>query len=121
MGNKTLKPVISVNLKRPLIRIHKETLHILGYPDYILLLVNPKECTLAILPSDSSDPKAYHISRKSIINRKSIELYSASLIQSLQNLCSNWKDNKAYRLYGEVVLGKAVIRFNMAKAISMNE
>ena len=119
--NKTLKPAISVNLKKPLIRIHKDTLHLIGDPDYVLLLVNPKECTLAVLPSDRSDPKAHHISKGSLINKKSFELYSTSLVQNLRNLCSDWENGKAYRIYGEAIPNKAVIRFNMAKAISVNE
>lgn len=119
--NKTLKPAISVNLKKPVIRIHKDTLHSIGNPDYVLLLVNPKECTLAVLSSDRSDPKAHHISKRSLTNKKSFELYSTSLVKNLRNLCSNWKNDKAYRIYGEIISDKAVIRFNMAEAISIKE
>ncbi|OGI00679.1 MAG: hypothetical protein A2Y25_10455 [Candidatus Melainabacteria bacterium GWF2_37_15] len=119
--NKALKSAISVNLKRPLIRIHKDTLRLIGDPEYILLLVNPIECTLAVLPSDRSDPKAHHIPKGSLINKKSIELYSTSLVQNLRNLCSNWKNDKTYRICGEVIPDKAIIRFNMAEAISINK
>jgi len=119
--NKTLKPAISVNLKRPVIRIHKDTLHSIGNPDYVLLLVNPKECTLSVLPSDSSDPKAHHISQKSFTHKKSFELYSTSLVQNLRTLCKHWEENNAYRIYGEIIPNKAVIRFNMAKSVSINE
>ncbi|KKP38388.1 MAG: hypothetical protein UR30_C0019G0003 [Candidatus Peregrinibacteria bacterium GW2011_GWC2_33_13] len=119
--NKTLKPAISVNLKKPVIRIHKDTLHSIGDPEYILLLVNPKECALAVLPSHRSDPKAQHISKSSLTNKKSFELYSTSLVNNLRNLCKHWEDNNAYRIYGEIIPDKAVIRFNMAESISINE
>lgn len=119
--NKTLKPAISVNLKRPLIRIYKDTLHLIGNPDYVLLLVNPKECSLAVLPSDGSDPKAHHISKSSLINKKSFELYSTPLVKNLRNLCSDWENNKAYRIYGKATSDKTVIKFNMADAISINK
>lgn len=118
--NKTLKPAISVNLKRPVIRIHKDTLHSIGNPEYILLLVNPKECTLAVLPGDSSDTKAHHICKSSLTNKKSFELYSTALVKNLRNLCKHWEDNNAYRIYGEMISDKAVIRFNMAESISIN-
>jgi len=118
---KILKPAISVDLKNLLLRIHKDTLHSIGDPEYILLLVNPIERSLAVLPSDRSDAKAHHISRYSLIRKKSFELYSTSLVQNLQNLCSNWKDDKAYRIYGEVIPNKDVIRFKMAEAISISE
>ncbi|MEI8390379.1 MAG: hypothetical protein WCG23_10910 [bacterium] len=119
--NKTLKPAISVNLKRPVIRIHKDTLHSIGNPDYVLLLVNPKEGTLAVLPSDRSDPKAHHISKKSLTNKKSFELYSSSLVKNLRNLCSDWENDKSYRIYGETVQNQDIIRFDMAEAVSINE
>lgn len=118
---KMLKPAILIDLKKPLIRIYKDTLHSIGDPDYILLLVNPIERTLAILPSDSSDPKAHHIFKSPFINKKSFELYSTSLVQNLRNLCSNWESDKAYRIYGETVSNQDVVRFNMAEAISINE
>lgn len=119
--NKTLKPAISVNLKKPVIRIHKDTLHSIGSPDYVLLLVNPKECTLAVLPSDRSDPKAHHISKKSLTGKKSIELYSTSFVQNLRNLCSGWENDKSYRIYGAAVQNQDIIKFNMAEAVSINE
>jgi len=119
--NKTLKPAISVNLKKPLIRIHKDTLHLIGDPDYVLLLVNPIMRTLAVLPSNRSDTKAHHISKGSLSNKKSFEIYSTPLVQSLRNLCENWEDNKAYRIYGEAVPNQDVIQFNMAEAVSINK
>jgi hypothetical protein len=119
--NKNLKPAISVNLKRPLIRIHKDTLYSIGNPEFVLLLVNPSECTLVVLPSIHSDTRAHHISKNALINKKSFEIYSKSLVQNLQNLCSHWKNNKTYRIYGETFPNKDIIRFNMAKAVSINE
>lgn len=119
--NKTLKPAILVDLKKYLIRIHKDTLYSIGNPEYVLLLVNPNERTLAVLPSDRSDTKAHHISKSSIINKKSFEIYSTSLIQNLQNLCRDWENNKAYRIYGDIVPSQDIIRFKMSEAFSINE
>jgi hypothetical protein len=119
--NKLLKPAISINLKHPLIRIHKDTLHSIGDPDYVLLLVNPIELTLAVLPSNRSDTKAHHISKSSLINKKSFEIYSTSLVQNLQNICTNWENDKLYRIYGKRVVAKNIIKFNMSDAVSINE
>lgn len=119
--NKTLKPAISVNLKKPLIRIHKDTLYSIGNPEYLLLLVNPNERTLAVLPSDSSDTKAHHISKGSVANKKSFEIYSTPLVKSLRNLCSDWENDKAYRIYGKSIPNQDIIRFNMSEAVSINE
>ena len=119
--NKTLKPAISVNLRKNQIRIHKDTLHSIGNPYYIILLVNPNERTMAVLPSDISDTKAHHISNSALVKKKSFEIYSMSLIQNLRNLCNHWEDNKTYRIYGEKTLSKDFIRFKMAEAISVYE
>ena len=39
----SLKPVLCIDLKKNRIRIHKLTLHMLGDPEYIQLLVNPQD------------------------------------------------------------------------------
>lgn len=35
------QPILSIDLKKSLIRIHRNTLRLLGDPDYIQLLINP--------------------------------------------------------------------------------
>ena len=117
--NKTLKPGISFNLRKSLIRIHKDTLYSIGNPYYVLLLVNPKERTLAVLPTDSSDPRAHHISKRAIINGKSFEIYSTSFVQNLLELYPNWENNNTYRIFGEKVPNQDIVRFKMADAISI--
>ena len=44
----SLKPVLCIDLKKNRIRIHKLTLHMLGDPEYIQLLVNPQNSMIAI-------------------------------------------------------------------------
>lgn len=117
---KIFKPAISVNLKRPLIRIHKDTLHLLGDPEYILLLVNPQDRTIAVLPSDRSDVKAHHISKHNLIHNKSFELYSKNLINNLRNLANDWNDNTTYRMNGTQISGKSIIQFKMEEAMANN-
>ena len=114
------RPVILVDLKKYRIRIHKNTLHSIGDPDYVLLLVNPEERTLAILRSDRSDSRAHHITKASLINKKPFELYSRSLVKSLRDICSNWQDNQSYRLYGEVIPNEGVARFHMDESVQVN-
>lgn len=107
------RPVISVDLKKHRIRIHKHTLHSIGNPDYVLLLVNPEERTLAVLCTDHSDPRAHKIIKLSSSNQKCIELYSRSLVKNLHHLCNNWQDNQSYRLYGEIIQNEGVAQFHM--------
>jgi hypothetical protein len=118
--NNMAKPVILVDLKKHRIRIHKNTLHAIGDPDYVLLLVNPEERTLAILRGDRSDQRAHHITKASLENKKTFELYSRSLVESLRDLCGNWQDNQSYRLYGEIISSKGVAQFHMFVSVPVN-
>lgn len=114
--SKTLKPGLSVNLRKYIIRIHKDTLHILGDPEYILLLVNPEDKSVAILPSDRSDSKAHRISRYNLKNNKSFELYSTNLIKNLCGLGTEWKQNGSYKIFGYQVPGQSVVKFKLEEA-----
>ena len=118
--NNIERPAILIDLKKYRIRIHKNTLHSIGNPDNVLLLVNPEERTLAILRSDRSEPRAHHISWASLINKKSFELYSKSLVKSLRDVCSDWQDNQSYRMYGEIISNGGVAQFRMADSVLVN-
>ncbi|NLO40917.1 MAG: hypothetical protein GX115_15785 [Ruminiclostridium sp.] len=117
--NNLARPAISVDLKKYRIRIHKNTLHFMGDPDYVLLLVNPEERTLAILQSNRSEPRAHHIKAASISN-KPFELYSRSLVKSLRDVCSTWQDNQSYRMYGEIISNEGVAQFRMDESVLVN-
>lgn len=120
IGNDVSKPAILVDLKKSRIRIHKNTLHAIGNPDYVLLMVNPEERTLAVLGSDCSDPRAHKITLTAV-NQKSIELYSRSLVRNLRFLCSDWQANQSYRLYGEIISNEGVAQFHMDKSVLLNQ
>lgn len=119
--NSTARPAILVDLKKYRIRIHKNTLRSIGTPDYVLLLVNPEERTLAILRSDRSDPRAHHLNMALFENnRSSFEMYSRSLVKKLRDVCSSWQDNQSYRLYGEIIPHEDMARFYMSEAVLVN-
>ena len=115
------KPAILVDLKKYRIRIHKNTLHAIGNPNHILLLVNPEERTLAIMCSDHFDPRAHHVAKTSFLNNKSFELYSRSLVNSLNDICSNWQNNQSYRICGEIIPNEGVAWFHMVDSILVNQ
>lgn len=119
-GNSFSRPTMSVDLKKYRIRIHKNTLHSIGDPDHVLLLVNPEERTIALLSSNNSDPRAHKLIQISSSNQKSIELYSRSLVKNLRNLCSYWQDNQSYRLYGEIITNEGVAQFYMDQSVLLS-
>lgn len=110
------KPLIVIDFKKYRIRIHKNTLLSLGSPEYVFLLVNPEERTLAILRSDRFNPRAHRISSILLESTKPVELYSRSLIKTLRDVCSDWQDYKSYRLYGNIISSEGIVRFYMPDA-----
>lgn len=120
-GNSLSKPLIVVDFKKHRIRIHKNTLQSIGCPEYIFLLVNPEERSLVILRSDRFNPRAHRISSGSQESIKSVELYSQSLVKTLRNVCSNWQDQKTYRLYGDIIQNEGIVRFYMPSALPVKE
>ncbi len=57
----TSKPAILIDLKKYRIRIHKNTLYLLGNPEYIMFLVNPSDRIIAIRCGTKSDRYAHRI------------------------------------------------------------
>lgn len=115
MKNDSLMPMIVIDGKNSRIRIHRSTLHLLGDPEYIQLLVNPERLTLAILSSQKMKT-ANAIRWDRIAESKSCELYSKILIRQLGNICPNWKMDGKYRLYGVCISDGLLIQFDMASA-----
>ena len=118
MNKQVFKPIISINLRKPVIRINKSAITSIGNPEYILFLVNTKDCSLGILPSDKNDPKAHHIYKYS--NKKSYELYSKSLIKNLKMLCPMWESKGTYRMEGYYTKNPNIIKFNMSDAVKLD-
>ncbi|MCL2662667.1 MAG: hypothetical protein FWE83_04970 [Oscillospiraceae bacterium] len=116
MENNTLQPAISIDYKQNRIRIYKRTLRLIGNPDYIILLINPEEQILIILSSDKSDKKAFHTKRLITGNKQSYEISSKHLLRKLLAVCTNWQDNRLYRVYGEVVPNQSAVQFRLTDA-----
>lgn len=121
MNNDAFKPVLLVDLKKNRIRIHKNTLRSIGEPEYVILLVNPETCSLAIIRSDHENLRAYHITEKSCEKKRSLDLYSQALVNNLRLIGNDWKDNCSYRFYGNVFPNDGMVLFHMAHAIPTGE
>lgn len=111
------KPILSIDLKRNLIRIHKVTLNLLGQPDYIQLLVNPDDRSIAIMKGISSDKLAHHVCYDKIKNGKSFELYSTILLQNLLSISNQCETMKAYRIYGNYLPDYDIVKFSIDECV----
>ena len=95
------QPIVCIDLKKGRIRVHKVTLHILGDPDYILLLINPETGVLAIKETIPEDYLGLKIRKEMLTDGNCYEIYSKELFRALTAIRSDWKMNKSYRIYGQ--------------------
>lgn len=117
MAETLAKPLIVFDYKKYRIRIHKNTLHALDDPEYVLLLVNPVDRAIVVLKSDRSDTRAHHISWSAIIRKRAFEIYSAPLLDMLKQ-CSRWNDNQSYRIYGTVNGNRDAVQFKIDNSVN---
>lgn len=116
MSSNTNRPAILIDLKKDRIRIYKRTLHAIGDPKYILLLVNPEDRTIVILRGDQDDQRAFRLPPARFTDKQCFELHSKALIQNLRGMCDDWIDNYSYRIYGEVVKNEGIAHFCISES-----
>ena len=108
-----LKPSLLVDMKKNRIRIHKNTLHALGNPCFVVLIVNPEEHTLGIKCSSQDDKLAHRIKQSTMNSKVCYELYSKSLTLALRRVCPEWNDIGKYKLEGEIIHAENMAVFPM--------
>ncbi len=115
------RPILSIDTKRNCIRIHKCTLHLLGDPEYIQLLVNPDAKLIAVMRSTRADNLAHKVKYNRSIDHNCFELYSTPLLQTLQRVTKDWASNAGYRIYGEFNQKNNIAHFSMNDIVLINE
>ena len=116
MSENTSNPVsISIDMKKYRIRIHKSTLHLLGDPPYILLLINPESRFVAIKSSDrpASDGLTHKVARYIFQSDASAEIYSHTLVKKLKELYPDLGAGNLYHMSGHVVPRENMAVFSM--------
>lgn len=117
MSNNSSRPAILIDLKKDRIRIYKRTLHAIGDPEHILLLINPEDRTIVILRSNQNDQRAFRLPQARFADKQCFELRSKALIQNLRGMCDDWIDDYSYRIYGEVVKNEGIAQFSISEAM----
>lgn len=108
-----VQPVICIDRKKNRIRIHKQTLHMLGDPEYLQLLVNPKCGMFALRGSFRGDHLAHKVKKYQISPENCYEIYSKNLMNALVNVNSELREDQSYRIYGEMIANVGVARFDL--------
>ena len=117
----SLKPVLCIDLKKNRIRIHKLTLHMLGDPEYIQLLVNPQDSMIAIRKSVRKDYLAHRVRYSKADSRYCYELYSTELLQALRHTGIYLEDNRSYRIYGALNPKECLASFSMNECVLVDD
>lgn len=114
--NELLTTQISIDLKKYRIRVHKESLHLIGDPAYIQFLVSVDKSMLAIrgVDSDSSGLAAIRVNLPNLRPDFSYEIYSTSLVDKLAKAFGCFEPNCTYRLTGKVLVEERAVVFSVS-------
>lgn len=91
----------------------------LGDPDFVQLLVNPQNQTIAVRCSTSKDYQAQRIKWKVIATNHCCELYSKYLIDALCDTFLHLDNNKAYAITGKLYKKERLAHFDLNKSIPL--
>lgn len=117
----TQQPIVCIDLKKNRIRVHKVTLHLLGDPDCIQLLVNPKSGILAIRGTIPEDHLGLKIHKEMLTDGNCYEIHSKHLLQKLRSVRSDWENNCSYRIYGQCDPKSGVAQFPMKDIVLIED
>lgn len=104
---------ISIDLRKYRIRVHKESLHLIGDPMYIQFLVSVDKAMLAIRGIDTNSSGSAVI-RMNLVNLRpdfSYEIYSASLVDKLAKAFGCFEPGCIYRLKGKALPKERAVVF----------
>ena len=107
-------PILVVDLKHYIIRIHRSTLTALGNPKYIDIIVSPAQGKIGIRAQSERTPSSQRINTKSIALQRSIQLYSTELLKELITITPSWETGYIYKMEGELIDSEAIAIFSVA-------
>ena len=106
--------LLSVDMKKYRIRIHKATLHLLGDPPYIQLLINPASSIVALksVYRSTSKDQTHRVPRKTLRSSNSVEIYSKYFIDRLNELVPDLTDGNCYHMNGTIIPSEKMAVFS---------
>lgn len=104
---------ISIDLKKFRIRIHKESLHLIGDPKYIQFLVNISSRLVAIRAVDKEqvDLQTHKVDQTRMESEFSFEIYSRPFIERLCKEFDCFNEGNSYRLTGTAIQSERIAVF----------
>lgn len=115
MSEGRLHADLVIDAKKNRLRIYKTTLHELGDPKYIQLLVDPDQRNLVIVAVDRKRSGDQTVLIGNSINKpgSSCEIYSGVFIGKLCEITIGMEPGHTYRLKGEIIPSQGIASFNL--------
>jgi len=109
--------IISIDIRKNRVRIHKSTYHLIGEPKYIQFLVNPEKRMFAFRGVDNkqSDGTTNIFNIERMNTNKSYDIYSQFFIKKLRELSPELSKNNSYHLSGKVFTSQKIAVFSLEK------
>ncbi len=113
MAESTIQANILIDVRKYRLRIYKSTLHELGNPMNIQLLINPVKKHLVIMPVEKKQSGDQALTIGININRPkcSCEVYSKVFITKLCEITEKMEYGHSYHLKGEVIPSQRIALF----------
>jgi len=104
---------ISIDLKKFRIRVHKESLHLIGDPKYIQFLVNISSRLVAIRADEKEqvDLQTHRVDQTRMESDFSFEIYSRPFIERLCKEFNCFNEGNSYRLTGTAIQSERIAVF----------
>ncbi len=107
--------IMTVDIKKNRIRIHKATVHAIGDPSAIQLLVDPQKLIFAIRAANADTPSQH--THKLYPNRigadSSFEIYSRAFVTEFCSLVDDLDKSCSYRMAGKLVKRQKAAVFSL--------
>ena len=106
---------VSIDFKRSRVRLYKESLHLIGDPKYIQLMVNVDQRLVAIrgIDRDTRGSHAHKINHAKFNSEMCFEIYSQSFVSNLRSAFDGFEGDCTYRLTGTVYPNDRAVVFEV--------
>ena len=117
MTESSAQPIImTIDTKKPRLRIYKATIHQMGNPKYIQPMINPETRLIALRGVDRHTPGQLEIRvDRQVANKEDcVDWYSTTLIAELCAVFQEIQDGNSYNLTGTLIPRKRAVVFKLS-------
>lgn len=118
MSEQNQELILTIDMKKNRIRVNRQTLAAIGMPNSILLLVDPREMSIAVKGTNrlekQTDSQMIQFRQKN--RSRSIEVYSHALVTQLRILEPKLKVTEVYHLRGRAFPVESIAVFSLQSA-----